>query len=142
MNGQPAPSGSSWHRTPKVYTALQLRDGTCGTAELQDKTRPMRLSEGEVERFEERGYLFFPALFSAQEVEVLRRGVDGLLAPPRDEKALARAIRTLIEDPALRNQFGAAGRRNAEKYRWSTVASRVLEFYALAADRPELAGTV
>ncbi|MCH8235599.1 MAG: glycosyltransferase family 4 protein [Chloroflexi bacterium] len=74
--------------------------------------------------------------------DVVTHGVDGLLARPRDDMALAGALRTLIEDRTLRTQMGAAGRRNAQKYRWPAVASRVLDFYKRTAARPELAGTV
>ena len=41
-------------------------------------------------------------------------GVNGLLVPIRDAPALARAIRTLVVDPQLRERMGAEGRRRAE----------------------------
>ena len=74
--------------------------------------------------------------------DVVTHGVEGLLARPRDGIALADALRILIEDRALRDRMGAAGRLESQKYRWSAVASRVLEFYERTAARPELAGTV
>ena len=74
--------------------------------------------------------------------DVVTHGVEGLLARPRDGIALAGALRILIEDRALRDRMGAAGRLESQKYRWSAVASRVLEFYERTAARPELAGTV
>jgi glycosyltransferase involved in cell wall biosynthesis len=42
-------------------------------------------------------------------------GETGLLVPPGDPTSLARAIRALADDPALRRAFGAAGRRRAER---------------------------
>lgn len=45
--------------------------------------------------------------------EVVRHGDNGLLVPVRDSKALANAIRTLIENPDLRTQMGARGRKIA-----------------------------
>ena len=40
----------------------------------------------------------------------MRHGVNGLLVPIRDAAALADAIRTLLDDPALRARMGKAGR--------------------------------
>jgi phosphatidylinositol alpha-mannosyltransferase len=69
--------------------------------------------------------------------DVVDHGSDGLLARPSDQSALAGAIRTLIEDPDRRERMGALGRIKAERYRWPEVASRVLDFYARTASRPE-----
>lgn len=46
--------------------------------------------------------------------ELVAEGATGFLVAPRDHKALAAAIRRLIDGPALRNDFGAAGRRRIE----------------------------
>ena len=46
--------------------------------------------------------------------EVVRHGRNGLLVPPRDPRALADAILTLVDDPARRAAMGAEGRRRAE----------------------------
>lgn len=48
--------------------------------------------------------------------EVVQPGVNGFLMPPRDPVALAEAIERLLADPALRAQFGVAGRRLAEEH--------------------------
>lgn len=47
--------------------------------------------------------------------EVVRHGESGLLVPVREVEPLARALRTVIEDAALRRQMGAAARRHAEQ---------------------------
>jgi phosphatidylinositol alpha-mannosyltransferase len=60
---------------------------------------------------------------------VITHGRDGLLVPPKVDDALATAIETLIKAPSLRNAMVQAGRETVEKYRWSRVAVRVLEFY-------------
>ena len=45
--------------------------------------------------------------------EIVLNGQNGILIPPRHPKALADAIQKLIEDPALRQKMGEAGRRIA-----------------------------
>lgn len=46
--------------------------------------------------------------------EAVTEGLNGLLVPPRDPVALARAIGTLLEDPQRRREMGSAGRARAE----------------------------
>lgn len=48
--------------------------------------------------------------------EVVQPGHNGLLVPARDAAALADALRHLIDDPVLRQTFGAHGRRMAEQW--------------------------
>ena len=45
--------------------------------------------------------------------ELVTDGVTGRLVPPRDPDALATALRLLLDDPATRARFGAAGRERA-----------------------------
>jgi len=47
--------------------------------------------------------------------EVVQGGVTGLLVPPRDAEALARAIGQFLEDPWLGKTFGLAGRERVSK---------------------------
>jgi glycosyltransferase involved in cell wall biosynthesis len=50
--------------------------------------------------------------------DVVIDGETGLLVPPRDEEATARAILTLLENPSMRQRMGALGRQVIEqKYR-------------------------
>ena len=46
---------------------------------------------------------------------VVEDGVTGLLVPPRDERALADALVTLLEDDELRHKMGAAGRHKLDR---------------------------
>jgi len=48
--------------------------------------------------------------------EVVVQGETGLLVPPADPVAMADAIATLLRDPSLCRQFGAAGRKRVEQY--------------------------
>ncbi len=66
---------------------------------------------------------------------VVSHGEDGLLAPPKDDDALADAIATLLRDPDLRATLAANGRLKAGEYRWERVAKRVMDYYITRLDR-------
>lgn len=66
---------------------------------------------------------------------VMTDGREGLLVPPKDEAAMAQAIKKLIENPGLRTQFAVDGRATVNQYRWSRVADRVLAYYAEVRDK-------
>ncbi|MEP6729706.1 MAG: glycosyltransferase family 4 protein [bacterium] len=62
--------------------------------------------------------------------EVVSHGENGLLVPPRDSRALAEALRVLLNDSEVRAQMGRAGRRRAEKeFDANSVVQRTLEIY-------------
>ncbi len=56
---------------------------------------------------------------------------ERFLARPKDYHDLAKKIEVLIKNPKLREEMGRWGRREAEKYSWSKIAERVLDFYRL-----------
>ena len=61
---------------------------------------------------------------------VVTDGVEGLLVPPRDAPALARAIAQLDDDPALRARLGTAARARAlAEFDENIVVGRTLEVY-------------
>ncbi len=64
---------------------------------------------------------------------VLENGRGGLLVPPGDEQAIARAITSLLRDPAKKARMSECGRQTAAEHDWSIIARRVLDFYALIA---------
>jgi glycosyltransferase involved in cell wall biosynthesis len=62
--------------------------------------------------------------------EVVRHGVNGLLVPPRDPVALADAIQTLLENPALRQQMAQRGREIVEtEFSSEIVIEKTLKVY-------------
>jgi glycosyltransferase involved in cell wall biosynthesis len=62
--------------------------------------------------------------------EAVVDGVTGLLVPPRDPKALAAALKTLIESPQLRASMGAAARARAvEEFSDAIVCAQTLLVY-------------
>ncbi|MFC2059098.1 glycosyltransferase family 4 protein [Chloroflexota bacterium] len=60
---------------------------------------------------------------------LITHGVEGLLVPPRDEKALALALTELLGDKSLREKMGEQGRLKAQDYSWEKVAEKVLAYY-------------
>ena len=65
-------------------------------------------------------------------------GETGLLVEPNDPDALAHAIRTLLDDPALRERLGARGReRVMRRFTWEVTARGTAACYdAVLARRP------
>ena len=65
--------------------------------------------------------------------ELVDDGVNGILLPPEQPETTARAILELLEDPALRERLGAAGRATAvERYGLEGLADRHAHAYELA----------
>jgi len=62
--------------------------------------------------------------------ELVFDGDNGILVPPRDAEALAKAIWTLVESPGLRARMGSNGRaRVVESFSIDQVNERVLQIY-------------
>jgi glycosyltransferase involved in cell wall biosynthesis len=62
--------------------------------------------------------------------EVVRNGVNGFLVPARDAVALAEAIGSLLKNPKLRAEFGAASRQLAEeRFSDQRVVGCILDLY-------------
>jgi D-inositol-3-phosphate glycosyltransferase len=67
-------------------------------------------------------------------------GVTGRHVPPRDPAALTHVLRSLLEDPTLRQAYGAAGYDRAQaRYSWDRVAADTAQIYHRAGVVP--AGT-
>ena len=66
---------------------------------------------------------------------VMTDGKEGLMCAPKDESAMAHAIKRLIENPGLRVQLGVDGRATVDQYRWDRVADRMLGYYEEIRDK-------
>ena len=71
--------------------------------------------------------------------EVLGVGGGGVLVPPDDPEALAKAITALLEQPEMRHALGARARARIDAaYAWPRVAERTAaEYRAILAERAE-----
>jgi glycosyltransferase involved in cell wall biosynthesis len=62
--------------------------------------------------------------------DTIRHGRTGLLVPPGDPAALARAVTTLITHPALRHQLGRTGRTDAlHRFDINTTVQQIEDLY-------------
>lgn len=66
--------------------------------------------------------------------EVVRDEVDGLLVPPRDPEALARATARVLDDPELAARLTVAARERAATYDWEVVTDALEAIYRRASD--------
>jgi glycosyltransferase involved in cell wall biosynthesis len=65
-----------------------------------------------------------------QNAEYLEHGASGLLVPPGDDAAFARAVVGLLDDPARRTMLGeAAARRAWSCFAWDRLAERAEQVY-------------
>ncbi|MBI4349723.1 MAG: glycosyltransferase family 4 protein [Elusimicrobia bacterium] len=66
--------------------------------------------------------------------EAVRHGREALLVPPGSPAALGRALRSLLERPALARRLGRAAARRARRFTWRNVATNYLEAYRTLLD--------
>lgn len=67
--------------------------------------------------------------------EVIEDGISGLLVPPRDPRALAGAIRSLVDDPAAARRLAENGRLRAiREFSVEGHLRRIEETYARLLD--------
>jgi phosphatidylinositol alpha-mannosyltransferase len=73
----------------------------------------------------------------ASDLDAFRRVLDdgraGLLFANRDAAALAKALSTVLGDPALRGQLAAASAEVVRPYDWQVVAAQIVRVYEIAA---------
>lgn len=63
-------------------------------------------------------------------VDTIVDGATGWLVPPRQPRAIAEAVKVLMDDEKLRTEFGRAGRRRVEtRYSWLHIAQATAAVY-------------
>jgi phosphatidylinositol alpha-mannosyltransferase len=68
--------------------------------------------------------------------DVVRDGVDGLLVPAADPRALAEALRDLWEEPERRARMAQAAAEDVKRFAWPRVAGEVMQAYKEAIATP------
>jgi glycosyltransferase involved in cell wall biosynthesis len=61
--------------------------------------------------------------------DVVTDGGEGLLVPPRNPRALARALARLLGDTSLREACAARGLETVGRYSWDIVAGEIMQVY-------------
>ena len=62
-------------------------------------------------------------------VDLVEHGVDGLLYPPADDRALRAAVAMLAQDAPLRMRMGEAGRRAVLGRGWDAICGELIGHY-------------
>ncbi|MGZ4198071.1 MAG: glycosyltransferase [Solirubrobacteraceae bacterium] len=68
--------------------------------------------------------------------DVVRDGVDGVLVPAADARALAEALLDLWEEPERRARMARAAAEDVKRFAWARVADEVMEAYKQAIATP------
>ena len=139
----PGPDGRTYRalfETDPAYTDIRDRvriHGEVGEEALRGLYRACDIFVAP-SRFESFGLILLEAMMFAQPVvcsraggmpEVVVEGETALLAEPGDPAALAACLARLIEDPALRQRLGTAGRRRYEaRFMPKRMAAEVAAF--------------
>lgn len=62
-------------------------------------------------------------------LDVVAEGETGYLYAPEDDDALVRAVRVLVQDPAMRARMGEAGRRRVLPRSWEALGEAIVGHY-------------
>ena len=72
--------------------------------------------------------------------DLIRHETDGLLVAPGDAEGMARAMVSLLKDPAASQRLADAGLASAQRYSWPNVAPLLMAQYRRVLKRPPRAG--
>jgi phosphatidylinositol alpha-mannosyltransferase len=61
--------------------------------------------------------------------DVVTDEVDGLLVPPGDADALARALQRVLDDDALADALTERGWKTVQRYSWQVVTDEIVAYY-------------
>jgi glycosyltransferase involved in cell wall biosynthesis len=137
-----AGEGPERARLEALNTSLGVAAAFPGFVDGSEKTRLLGRAAVVVfpSRWYENGPMTILEAFAAEKAviasaiggipEMVRDGVNGLLVPPGDVKALAKALARLVADPALRAHLGRAARETAAReFSPEAYADRLEQIY-------------
>jgi glycosyltransferase involved in cell wall biosynthesis len=67
--------------------------------------------------------------------DLVAHGVNGLLVPVGDDRAMAREALRVLENPKLAHDLRQAGLQEAQKFAWPQVRAKWLEAYRYLATK-------
>ena len=70
-----------------------------------------------------------PLITNYNSGSLARDGVDGFVIPVRDVAAIREKLKTLYEDPGLRDKMGKSARKRMEKYTWQAYGDNLVREY-------------
>jgi phosphatidylinositol alpha-mannosyltransferase len=108
-----------YHRSAHVFCAPAVEGESFGIVLLEAMAAGLPIVASSIE-----GY-----------AQVLTHGSEGLLVRPRDEKQLADAVCTILQDRLLAKRMGAQGLLTAQQYSWEKVAEQVMDVYVKTGQR-------
>lgn len=138
-------SGEMGHKLAEDVKQLGLSDKVFFSGKVSNAELPKYYAASDVfvlpsvARLEAFGLVIAEAMASGKPVvvsdipgvrEVITDGVEGLLVPPMDEKALSEKINILLSNPEMRKKMGESGRKKAEeKFSWDKVIGEIEKVY-------------
>ena len=60
---------------------------------------------------------------------VITNGIDGILVPPKNDYALADAIKSLLNTPKLLDTISNNGHKKVEQFQWNKIAKSIMDMY-------------
>ena len=60
---------------------------------------------------------------------VITNGIDGILVPPKNDSALADAIKSLLNTPKLLDTISNNGHKKVEQFQWNKIARSIMDMY-------------
>jgi glycosyltransferase involved in cell wall biosynthesis len=134
--------GSSFRSLVALVAALNLSDRVTFAGRLAPPALYTEFAQAEIfcglSRSEALGNVFLEAQAAGCAVigtnvggipDSVADGATGLLVPPENPGAAARALERLLENTELRRQLAEAGRAHARGYDWNLIAERYAKVY-------------
>jgi len=135
--------GEEKDRITKIVEVLGLTDITEFPGRISDKNLPIYFAAADVcvvpSHYEPFGLVPIEAMASGTPVVGSAVGglnftviseETGLLVPPKDDQAFAKAIDRILTNPQWRNQLGEKARQRMEnEFSWEGVASQISDLY-------------